>query len=65
MPPLIEHYRKLAAQAYAEAAASALPQVKLRALRSAEHFEKLVADLESVARAKMRNEAAKASAEVE
>lgn len=56
----IEHYRQLAAQAHEEAAASALPQVKLRWLRSAEHFEKLVAGLESGARAKMRNEAARA-----
>jgi hypothetical protein len=58
----IDHYRQLAAQAHQEAATAALPQVKMRCLRSAEHFEKLVAGLESVARAKMRNEAAKAEA---
>ncbi len=56
----IDHYRQLAAQAHEEAAAAALPNVKMRWLRSAEHFEKLVAGLESVARAKMRNEAARA-----
>ena len=57
----IEHYRQLAAQAHEEATASALPNVKMRWLRSAEHFEKLVAGLESVARAKTRNEAARAA----
>ena len=56
----IEQYRQLAANALEQAAASTLPQVKMRYVRSAEHFEKLVADLESVARAKARNEAARA-----
>ena len=56
----IEQYRQLAADALEQAAASTLPQVKMRYVRSAEHFEKLVADLESVARAKARNEAARA-----
>lgn len=58
----IENYRQLAAAARAEAAASTLPQVQLRCVRSAEHFERLVAQLESVAQAKMRNEAAQAEA---
>ncbi|MEP7317068.1 MAG: hypothetical protein ABI667_10265 [Sphingomicrobium sp.] len=56
----IEQYRELAAKAHEEAAASELPQVKARCLRSAEHFENLVMRLESVASAKMRNEAARA-----
>lgn len=62
MIPLIEQYRQLAADARAQAVASTLPQVEARFLRSAEHFEKLVANLESVARAKARNEAARADA---
>ena len=57
-----EHYRELAAEARRQAAASSLPQVRLRYLRSAEHFDELVAGLESVARAKSRNEAARAEA---
>ncbi len=36
-----------------------MPQVKLRYLRSAEHFDELVANLERVAQAKARNEAAR------
>ena len=55
-----EHYRELASKAREQAAASSLPQVKLRYLRSAEHFDELVAGLKNVARAKARNEAARA-----
>ncbi len=62
MIPPIEQYRQLAADAREQAATSTLFQVKMRYLRSAEHFEKLVANLESVARAKARNEAAPAKA---
>jgi hypothetical protein len=62
MYPSIQQYRELAAQAHREAAASTLPQVKMRYLRSAGHFERLIDGLESAARAKMRNEAAKAEA---
>ena len=62
MNPPIEQYRQLAADALEQAAASTLPQVKMRYLRSAEHFEKLVARLENIARAKARNEAARAEA---
>ena len=57
-----EQYRQLAEDAREQAAASALPQVKLRYLRSAEHFDELVAKLESVAQAKTRNDAARAQA---
>jgi hypothetical protein len=57
-----EQYRQLAADAREQAAASTLPQVKLRYLRSAEHFDELVAKLESVAQAKIRNDAARAEA---
>jgi hypothetical protein len=55
-----EQYRELAQKARDQAAASSLPQVKLRYLRSAEHFDELVAKLERVAQAKARNEAARA-----
>ena len=58
----IEQYRQLAADALEQAAASTLPQVKMRYLRSAEHFEELVAGLETVAQAKARNDAARAKA---
>lgn len=57
----VDHYRKLALDARAEAAASSLPQVKLRYLRSAEHFEQLVATVETVSQAKVRNDAARAA----
>ena len=57
-----EHYRQLADEAREQAAASTLPQVKLRYLRSAEHFDGLVVTLESVAQAKIRNDAARAEA---
>jgi hypothetical protein len=55
-----EQYRLLASKAREQAAVSNLPQVKLRYLRSAEHFDELVAKLEEIAQAKVRNEAAKA-----
>jgi hypothetical protein len=58
----IEQYRALASEARKQAATSSLPQVTLRHLRSAEHLDILVAGLESVARAKVRNEAARAEA---
>ena len=55
-----EQYGDLASKTREQAEASRLPQVKLRYLRSAEHFDELVAKLESVAHAKVRNEAARA-----
>lgn len=57
-----KQYRQLASKAREQAAASSLPQVKLRYLCSAQHFDELVARLESVAQAKARNEAARAEA---
>jgi hypothetical protein len=57
-----EHYRQLALDAREHAATSTLPQVKIQYLRSAEHFDEIVAKLESVAEAKIRNEAARAEA---
>ncbi len=54
-----EQYRELASKAREQAAASSLPQVKLRYLRSAELFDELVAKLEGVAQAKVRNDAAR------
>ena len=55
-----EHYRSLAAAAREQAGAASLPQVKLRYLRSAEHFDELSGSLENVAQCKLRNEAARA-----
>ena len=60
----IEHYRQMALEARQQAAASSLLQVKLRYLRSAEHFDELVATLDRVAQAKVRNEAARAKAAI-
>lgn len=56
----IEQYRELAADARRKAAACELPQVKLRHLASAEHFDGLAATLADVAQCKVRNEAARA-----
>jgi hypothetical protein len=53
-----DQYRQLAADAREQAAASSLPQVRQRCLRSAEHLDELVAKLERSAAAKTRNEAA-------
>lgn len=55
-----EYYRRLASKAREQAAASSLPQVKIRYLRSAEHFDGPMTRLELVAQAKARNEAARA-----
>ena len=57
-----EQYPQLASESRKQAAAANSPQVKLRYLRSAGHFDELVAKLESVAYAKVRNEAAPAGA---
>jgi hypothetical protein len=62
MESTLESYRRLAAEARAEAALSALPHVKARHLRSAEHFDVLADNLETVAKCKVRNEAARAEA---
>jgi hypothetical protein len=56
----IDQYHELAAEARRKAAACELPQVRLRLLSSAEHFDGLAAALENVARCKVRNEAARA-----
>jgi hypothetical protein len=55
----IDQYRDLAAEARRKAAACDLPQVRLRHLSSAEHFDGLAAALEEVAQCKVRNEVAK------
>lgn len=55
----INQYRALATEARAKAAACELPQVRLRHLSSAEHFDGLAAALEEVAHCKVRNEAAR------
>ena len=56
----VEQYRELASKARELAASSNLPRVKLRYLRSAQHFDELMAGLENIAQAKVRNEAARA-----
>jgi hypothetical protein len=46
-----EQYRQLALEAREQAAASTLPQVKIRYLCSADHLDEFAARLESVAQA--------------
>jgi hypothetical protein len=58
----LEQYRQSAAEARQQAAATTLPQVKQRCIRSAEHFDQLAAKLENIAQAKVRNEAAREAA---
>jgi hypothetical protein len=58
----VDHYRKMALDAREQAVASSLPQVKLRYLRSAEHFDQLAATMETIAQAKSRNDAARENA---
>jgi hypothetical protein len=60
METTLQHYRRLAAEARAEAASCDLPQVKARHIRSASHFDALAESLENVAKCKIRNEEARA-----
>lgn len=61
MSDLVDHYRKLAAKARADASAELLPNVRQSHLRSAERFEEILAGIEVVMQAKTRNEQAKAN----
>lgn len=62
MPSQLDEYRRLAVVSREAAASANLQQVKQMHLRSAAHFEGMVAKLESIARAKARNEAARSDA---
>jgi hypothetical protein len=59
---LIEQYRKMASKARSEADAASLPNVRQLHTRSAQRFDEIVAGLENVAHAKVRNENAKRAA---
>lgn len=59
MQSTIDHYREQAAEARRKAAGCTLPQVRLRHLSSAEHFDGLATALQEVVQCKVRNEAAK------
>ena len=56
-----EHYREMAAAARSEAEAAALPNVQEVHLRSAERLDQMVQNMENVAKAKVRNDDAKAA----
>lgn len=59
MSTLSDQYRQMAAQARSDAEAAELPNVQHRHLRSAERFDQIAEEIENVARAKARNDAAK------
>ncbi len=64
MSDVIDQYRKLADKARSDAATASLPKVRELHLRSAERLDEIISGLESVAKAKVRNEEAKRSAGV-
>jgi len=64
MSDVIDQSRKLANKARSDAATASLPKVRDLHLRSAERLDELISGLESVAKAKVRNEEAKRSAGV-
>ncbi len=59
MIDVIDQYRKLAKKARSDAATASLPKVRALHLRSAERLDEIISGLESVAKAKARNEEAK------
>ena len=59
MSTLSDQYRQMAAKARSEADAAKLPNVQQLHLRSAERLDQIAQGLENVAKAKVRNEAAK------
>ena len=63
MSDVIHQYRKLADKARSDAAAS-LSNVRQLHLRSAQRLDEIISGLESVAKAKCRNEEAKRNATV-
>ncbi len=62
MSDVIEQHRKMANRARLDAAAASLPNVRKMHLQSAERLEEIIAGLESVAQAKIRNDNAKREA---
>jgi len=62
MSDVIDQFRKLADKARSDAATALLPMVRELHLRSAERLDQIILGLESVAKAKVRNEEAKRSA---
>ena len=62
MSDVIDEYRKLADKARSDAATGSLPKVRELHLRSAERLDEIISGLESVAKAKVRNEEAKRNA---
>ena len=59
MSTLSDQYRQMAAKARSEADAAKLPNVQQLHPRSAERLNQIAQGLENVAKAKVRNEAAK------
>jgi hypothetical protein len=59
MSEIVDQYRKMADQARSDAAAALLPNVREVHLRSAERIDAIISRLDSVAQAKVRNDAAK------
>ena len=64
MSYVIDQYRKLARKARLDAATASLPKVRELHLRSADRLDEIILGLESVAKAKFRNEEAKRNATV-
>ncbi len=62
MSDALDHYRKLAGKARADAASASLPNVREMHLSSAKRLDEIISGLESVAHAKVRNENAKREA---
>ncbi len=62
MNDVIDQYCKLADRARSDAAAASLPKVRELHLRSAKRLDEIISGLESVAKAKVRNEEAKRNA---
>ena len=59
MSTLSDQHRQMATEARSDAASAKLPNVQKRHLRSAERFDHIAQEIESVAKAKARNDAAK------
>ena len=62
MSDVIDQYRKLADRARSDAATASLPKVRELHLHGAERLDEIISGLESVAKAKVRNEEAKRNA---
>lgn len=60
MSTLSDQYLQMAARARSDAEAAELPNVRQAHLRSAERLDQMVREIENVAGAKARNDAAKA-----